>query len=168
MTSDSDFEEVPTQSIKSSNIQKNLVFSVVISIIFDDQTVKNLISDDYARLATEVRRYQMLYDKSHPDYMKSKLKKDVWRTVAQRIGTIDGKKIDGLKGKTFFNSGKTKLVNMQKAVKSGSGAESSAKTFEREQMFKIFSFLKDHLEPKSYVLTFCDNIFTTHESLILA
>lgn len=96
----------------------------------------------------------MLYDKSHPDYMKTKLKKDVWRNVAQNMVTIDGKKIDGEKGKVFFNSGKTKLVNLLKAVKSGSGAESSSKMLEREKMMKIFSFLKDHLEPKSYVVVF--------------
>lgn len=91
----------------------------------------------------------MLYNKNHPDYLKAKLKKDVWRIVAKNIGTIDGKKINGDKGKIFFNSGKTKLTALSKATTSGSGAENSAKALEREQMFKIFSFLRDHVEPKS-------------------
>jgi hypothetical protein len=121
-------------------------------IILNEQRSLNLINvllDDYARVASEVRRYRMLYDKNHPDYMKSKLKQEIWNNVAKSLKTIDGKKIDGTKGKNFFNSGKAKLTTLQKAMKSGSAAISSKKASEFESMMKTFSFLKDHIEPKS-------------------
>ena len=68
---------------------------------------------------------------------------------SQGVKKIDNKTIDGDKGRTFFNSGKKKLSTLINATKSGSGVESSSKADDREEMMKMFSFLKDHVQTNS-------------------
>jgi Alcohol dehydrogenase transcription factor Myb/SANT-like len=104
---------------------------------------------DYSKIASEVRKYEVLYNKSHPDYLKAKLKQGIWQVIAAKIGTINGKKIDSTGAKDFFNSGRKKLITLQKAVKSGSAAGKPAKAQELNVMLKTFSFLKDFIEPSS-------------------
>jgi Alcohol dehydrogenase transcription factor Myb/SANT-like len=95
----------------------------------------------------------MIFDKSHTDYKNSKMRQEIWEVIASKVGTIDGKLADGKRVKTFFNAGKTKLTQLRKSLKSGSAAETSSKSSQREMMEKTFSFLKDHIVPSSYVHT---------------
>lgn len=63
---------------------------------------------DYERLAFEVRKYRILYDKSDRNYMKTNIKGDIWKEIASNLKEIDNKPVDGEKGKNFFYSSKKK------------------------------------------------------------
>lgn len=151
MSSESEYEDqIQRKTEKTMKFSKKTrLFGKFLILSYIYQEIHSLILDDYSRIASEVRRYTILYDKSHPDYKKTVLKNEAWKNVAGRVKKLDNKPIDGNKGRTFFNSGKKKLSALINAGKSGSGAESSSKADEREQMLKIFSFLKDHVQTNS-------------------
>lgn len=45
---------------------------------------------DIEKLIELVRTYQVLYDTSHEDYMRTKLKDGIWKKIAEEMNT-DGK-----------------------------------------------------------------------------
>jgi len=43
------------------------------------------------KLIEAVRQYSVLFDTSHPDYMKAKLKNNIWENIANELKFKNGK-----------------------------------------------------------------------------
>jgi hypothetical protein len=100
----------------------------------------------------ELHKKFVVSDRSQVDYKNNKIKSSLWEIVAKNLKTIDGKAVGGGKGRN---------KSYLKGTKSGSKAESSAMSLNRDQMLKIFSLSIISIQKKIVLLfsQFCCKFF---------
>lgn len=64
-----------------------------------------------------VRPHVVLYDTSHPDYMKTKLKQEIWNTIANDVNAKNGKHSYLIAAtETFFTNKNIRCVKLYSNV----------------------------------------------------
>ncbi|XP_045475414.1 uncharacterized protein LOC123681206 [Harmonia axyridis] len=96
------------------------------------------------KLIEAVRIRQVLYDTSHVDYMRAKLKTETWVEIAKEIGMKSGSEAKALWEK-LRHSLRDAIRRQQKCFKSGAGAE----TIKEWKFQKQMGFLQPYMANKS-------------------